>query len=98
MQDDPIVITAATRTPMGTFNGALAPAGAPQLAGAALRAAVAQSTLAPEQMDEVLLGHVLPAGAGQAPARQASFAAGLPESTPCAAISKVCGSGMKAII
>lgn len=98
MLDDPIVITGAARTPMGTFNGALAPVAAPQLAGPALKAAMAQSGLAPEQIDEVLMGHVLPAGVGQAPARQASFAAGLPEATPCTGISKVCGSGMKAII
>lgn len=98
MLDDPIVITGAARTPMGTFNGALAPVAAPQLAGPALKAAMTQSGLAPEQIDEVLMGHVLPAGVGQAPARQASFAAGLPESTPCTGISKVCGSGMKAII
>lgn len=98
MQDDPIVITGAARTAMGTFNGALAPVAAPHLGGPALKAAMAQSGLKPEQIDEVLMGHVLPAGVGQAPARQASFAAGLPQATPCAGISKVCGSGMKAII
>src|SRR5699024_11090359 len=98
MPDDPIVITGAARTPMGAFNGALAPMTAPQLASPALLAAMHQAGLAGEQIDEVLLGHVLPAGVGQAPARQAAFAAGLPASTPCAGISKVCGSGMKALI
>lgn len=98
MQDDPIVITAAARTPLGTFNGALAPLPAPQLAGPALAAAMGRSGLTGEQIDETLLGNVLPAGIGQAPARQAAFAAGLPEATPCVGISKVCGSGMKAVI
>lgn len=98
MQDDPIVITGAARTPMGAFNGALARQQAPQLGGAALAAALSQSGLTGEQVSEVLMGHVLPAGVGQAPARQASFTAGLPQATPCTGISKVCGSGMKALI
>lgn len=98
MQDDPIVITGATRTPMGAFNGALARLTAPELAGPALAAAMVQSGLSGEQINEVFMGHVLPAGVGQAPARQAAFAAGLPEATPCTGISKVCGSGMKALI
>ena len=98
MHDDPIVITGAARTPMGTFNGALARLSAPGLAGPALAAAMTQSGLNAEQINEVLVGHVLPAGVGQAPARQAAFAAGLPAATPCTGVSKVCGSGMKALI
>ncbi|HLQ85402.1 MAG TPA: acetyl-CoA C-acyltransferase [Salinisphaeraceae bacterium] len=98
MQDDPIVITGAARTPIGAFNGALASLTAPQLGAAALGAAMAQSGLDGKQIDEVLMGQVLPAGVGQAPARQAAFAAGIAQATPCVGLSKVCGSGMKALI
>ena len=93
---DPVVIVAAARTPMGGFLGELASVTAPELGAAAIRAAVARATLAPEDIDEVILGNVLPAGQGQAPARQASLGAGLPLSTGCTTINKMCGSGMKA--
>ncbi len=93
---DPIVIVGAARTPMGGFQGALAAAAAPELGAAALRAALAGAGLAPEEVDEVLMGCVLPAGQGQAPARQAALGAGLPLSVPCTTLNKMCGSGMKA--
>ncbi|OAN54117.1 acetyl-CoA acetyltransferase [Paramagnetospirillum marisnigri] len=93
---DPIVITGAARTPMGGFQGELAGLSAPQLGAAAIKAAVERSGIAPDQVDEVFMGCVLPAGLGQAPARQASLGAGIPQSAGCTTISKVCGSGMKA--
>ncbi|MEO8298111.1 MAG: acetyl-CoA C-acetyltransferase [Burkholderiales bacterium] len=93
---DPIVIVSAARTPMGGFQGDLAALTAPQLGAAAIRAAVERAGLTPEAVEEVLMGCVLPAGLGQAPARQASLGAGLPLAAGCTTISKVCGSGMKA--
>jgi acetyl-CoA C-acetyltransferase len=90
-----VFIVAARRTPIGAFQGALSGASAPQLGAAAVRAAVADSRASGEQFDEVILGCVLPAGLGQAPARQASIAAGLPHSVPATTINKVCGSGMR---
>ncbi len=98
MQQDPVVIVAAARTAMGAFSGQLSALSAPELGGRALARALAEVGLDGDQVDEVLLGHVLPAGVGQAPARQAAFTAGLTQATPCAAISKVCGSGMKAVM
>lgn len=91
-----IVIVAAARTPMGAFQGDLAALTGPQLGAAAIRAAVARANLAPEQVVEVLMGNVLQAGEGQAPARQAALGAGLPKSVGCTTVHKVCGSGMKA--
>ncbi len=91
-----IVITSIARTPMGGFQGVLADASAAELGAAAIRAAVERSGLAGEDIDEVIMGCVLPAGQGQAPARQASLGAGLPLSTGCTTINKMCGSGMKA--
>ena len=96
MTTDPIVIVGAARTPMGGFQGELAGLAAPELGAFAIRAAVERSGIAPDQVDEVFMGCVLPAGVGQAPARQASLGAGLPRSAGCTTISKVCGSGMKA--
>jgi len=93
---DPVVIVSAARTPMGGFQGDFASLGAPQLGGVAIQAAVERAGLKPEQVEEVLMGCVLPAGIGQAPARQAALNAGLPLSAGCTTISKVCGSGMKA--
>src|SRR6202140_4461297 len=90
-----VFIVAARRTPIGAFQGALSGATAPQLGAAAVRAAVAEARVSGEQIDEVILGCVLPAGLGQAPARQASIAAGLPQSVPATTINKVCGSGMR---
>ncbi|EWY37963.1 acetyl-CoA acetyltransferase [Skermanella stibiiresistens SB22] len=96
MGGDPIVITAAARTPMGGFQGDLATATAPELGATAIRAALDRAGLAADQVDEVIMGCVLPAGLGQAPARQASLGAGIPESVGCTTINKMCGSGMKA--
>jgi acetyl-CoA C-acetyltransferase len=90
-----IFIVAARRTPIGAFQGALSGATAPQLGAAAVRAAVSDSRVSGDQIDEVILGCVLPAGLGQAPARQASIGAGLPNSVPVTTINKVCGSGMR---
>lgn len=95
---DPIVIVATKRTPIGQFQGAFSTLSAPQLASAAIRAALAETSLAPEQIDEVILGCVLPAGIGQAPARQATLGANLPASVGATTVNKVCGSGMKAMM
>ncbi|QFU07886.1 Acetyl-CoA acetyltransferase [Rhodobacteraceae bacterium THAF1] len=94
--DDPIVIAGAARTPMGGFMGALSGVSAPDLGAVAIRAALERAGVAPGKVDEAIMGCVLPAGLGQAPARQAALGAGLPESVPCATLNKVCGSGMKA--
>jgi acetyl-CoA C-acetyltransferase len=93
---DPIVIVGAARTPMGGFQGDFAALTAPQLGAHAIRAAVERAGIPADAVDEVLMGCVLPAGVGQAPARQASLGADLPLSAGCTTISKVCGSGMKA--
>jgi acetyl-CoA C-acetyltransferase len=95
---DPIVIAAAARTPIGGFQGELSEVSAPALGAVAAQAALARSGIAPGDVEEVILGCVLPAGLGQAPARQAALAAGLPDSAPCTTINKMCGSGMKAIM
>jgi len=96
MPNDPIVIVSAARTPMGGFQGELKGFAAPELGAAAIRAAVERAKVKPEQVEEVIMGCVLPAGQGQAPARQASLGAGLPLATGCTTINKMCGSGMKA--
>jgi acetyl-CoA C-acetyltransferase len=93
---DPVVIVAAARTPLGRFQGDLAGLAAPALGATAIRAVLDRAGLAPERVDETLMGCVLPAGQGQAPARQASRAAGLPDATGATTVNKVCGSGMKA--
>jgi len=93
---DPIVIVSAARTPMGAFQGELKGFAAPELGAAAIRAAVERAKLKPEDVQEVIMGCVLPAGQGQAPARQASLGAGLPLSAGCTTVNKMCGSGMKA--
>lgn len=94
----PIVIVGAARTPMGGFQGELSDATASQLGATAIQAAVERAGLSPDAVDEVLMGCVLPAGQGQAPARQASFGAGLPKSVPCTTVNKMCGSGMKTVM
>ncbi|OGA00923.1 MAG: acetyl-CoA acetyltransferase [Betaproteobacteria bacterium RIFCSPLOWO2_02_FULL_62_17] len=94
--NDPIVIVAAVRTPIGAFQGNLRSASAPELGAAAIRAAVERAQLQPADIEEVIMGNVLPAGLGQAPARQAALGAGLPLAAGCTTINKVCGSGMKA--
>jgi acetyl-CoA C-acetyltransferase len=96
MSNDPIVIVSAARTPMGAFQGELKSFAAPELGSAAIRAAVERAGLAPQDVQEVIMGCVLPAGQGQAPARQASLGAGLPLSAGCTTVNKMCGSGMKA--
>lgn len=98
MRDDPVVIVGGARTPMGGLMGDLAEIPAPELGAAAIRAALERAQVAPDAVDEVLMGNVLSAGLGQAPARQAALAAGLPQSVPCTTVSKVCGSGMKAVM
>jgi acetyl-CoA C-acetyltransferase len=95
MSED-IVITGIARTPMGGFQGVFSDASATQLGAAAIRAAVERSGLQGDAIDEVIMGCVLPAGQGQAPARQASLGGGLPLATGCTTINKMCGSGMKA--
>lgn len=96
MANDPIVIVSAARTPMGALQGELKDFAAPQLGAAAIRAAVERAGVKPELVQEVIMGCVLPAGQGQAPARQASLGAGLPLSAGCTTVNKMCGSGMKA--
>jgi acetyl-CoA C-acetyltransferase len=98
MNKHDIVIAGMARTPMGGFQGELSSLSAPQLGAAAIRAAVARAGLKPEQIDEAYMGCVLPAGLGQAPARQASIHGGLPNTVPCTTVNKVCGSGMKALM
>lgn len=98
MQQDPIVIVSATRTPMGSFQGAFAPLSTPELGAVAIAAALEKAGVAAADIDEVIMGCVLPAGLGQAPARQASLGANLPLSTGCTTINKMCGSGMKAVM
>jgi len=94
----PVIIAAATRTPIGAFQGVLAPATAPQLGTAAIRGALAAAKIDAKDVQEVIMGCVLPAGLGQAPARQAALGAGIPHGTPTTTINKMCGSGMKAIM
>ena len=96
MTDQDVVILAAQRTPIGAFQGALAPLTAPQLGAAAVRAAIDAAGVAPADLQEVVLGCVLSAGLGQAPARQAALGAGVPAAVPATTLNKMCGSGLKA--
>ena len=93
-----VVIVGAARTPIGSFLGALASVRAPELGAIAIRAALERAGVAGTDVSEVFMGCVLPAGLGQAPARQAALGAGLPQATPCTTINKVCGSGLKTVI
>jgi acetyl-CoA C-acetyltransferase len=93
-----VVIVGAARTPIGSFMGSLAAVTAPRLGAVAIRAALERAGVAPGAVDEVVMGNVLQAGVGQAPARQAAIFAGLPEKVPCWTLNKVCGSGLKAVI
>ena len=93
---DPVVIAGCARTPIGAFQGALASLSAAELGACAIRAAVERAGLAATDIEEVIIGNVLSAGQGQAPARQAALAAGLPLSTHCTTLNKMCGSGLKA--
>ena len=95
---DPVVIVGAARTPLGRFQGALAGVSAPDLGATAVRAAWRRAGIKPQEVDEVLMGCVLSAGLGQAPARQAALAAGISDSAGCTTVNKMCGSGMKAVM
>ena len=95
---DPVVIVGMARTPMGGFQGELSALTAPQLGASAIRAAVERAGIDALSVDEVLMGCVLPAGLGQAPARQAALGAGLAQATHCTTINKMCGSGMKSVM
>src|SRR4051812_37374598 len=95
---DPIVILSYARTPMGSFQGALSGVSATELGATAVKAAVERAGISGDQVDKVFMGNVLPAGLGQAPARQAALGAGLPRSAEAVTINKVCGSGMQATI
>lgn len=98
MSNDPIVITSAARTPIGNFQGVFKSLSSPELGAVAIKAAVARSQLSPNDVDEVLMGCVLSAGIGQAPARQAALAAELDKKTSCTTVNKMCGSGMKTVM
>jgi acetyl-CoA C-acetyltransferase len=98
MSTDPVVIVAARRTPIGAFQGALSDVSATQLGAAAVAAAVADSGVDAADVGRVLMGCVLPAGLGQAPARQAALGGGLPKGVPCSTVNKMCGSGMEALV
>ena len=98
MSSDTVVIVAAKRTPIGAFQGALSGATATQLGAAAIKDAVDGTGIDVAAIDRVIMGCVLPAGLGQAPARQAALAAGVPAGTPCVTVNKMCGSGMEAIV
>jgi acetyl-CoA C-acetyltransferase len=98
MLNDPIVIVSAARTPIGNLLGELKDFSANELGGKAIQSAIERAHLKPDAISEVMMGCVLPAGQGQAPARQAAIKAGIPNTTPCSTINKVCGSGMKSIM
>jgi acetyl-CoA C-acetyltransferase len=93
-----IVVLSAVRTPVGSFMGKLAPLPAPTLGSAAIRGALERASVRPDQVEQVVFGNVLQAGQGQAPARQASLGAGIPNAVPCVTVHKVCGSGMRAVM
>jgi len=93
-----VVIVGAARTPIGSFQGSLASLTAPQLGAIAIKAAVERAGIQPSSVDQVIMGCVLQAGVGQAPARQAALGAGLPESVPCVTVNKVCGSGLQTVV
>lgn len=93
-----VVIVGAARTPIGKFNGAYAGLSATDLGGVAVRAAVSRAGIDPASVDECIMGNVVSAGLGQAPARQAAIKGGLPDSVSAFAVNKVCGSGLKAVM
>jgi acetyl-CoA C-acetyltransferase len=98
MHNHDVVIVSACRTPIGSFAGSLSSIPAPRLGAVALREALSRAGLKPDHVDEVIMGNVLPAGLGQAPARQAAIYAGLPQSVECMTINKMCGSGLKSVM
>ncbi|MFZ5444130.1 MAG: acetyl-CoA C-acetyltransferase [Myxococcota bacterium] len=93
-----VVIVGAARTAIGAFQGALSSLTAPQLGAIAIKAAIERAGLKPEQIEQVIMGNVLTAGVGQAPARQAALGAGLPSGVPCVTVNKVCGSGLQSVV
>src|SRR6056297_3724336 len=93
-----VVIVSAARTPIGSFMGALSTVPAPKLGAVAIKGAMDKIGLKPEMVEEVLMGNVVQAGTGQAPARQAAIYSGIPDTVPCTTINKVCASGMKAVM
>src|SRR5260370_26609027 len=93
-----VVIVGAARTAMGVFQGALAPLTAPQVGATVIKGGLERAGVPPGKVEEVVMGCVLQAGVGQAPARQASIFAGLPDTVPCTTLNKVCGSGLKSVI
>lgn len=98
MKGSPVYILSAARTPIGSFMGSLAEVSAPALGATAIRAAIERAPIAAESVQEVVMGHVLSAGIGQAPTRQAALGAGLADHIPCVGVSKVCGSGLEAVV
>ena len=98
MPNPSVVVTGLARTPIGGFQGSLSPVAAPELGAASIRAALHDSDIEGSDVDEVLMGCVLPAGLGQAPARQAALSAGVPKSVGCTTVNKMCGSGMKTVM
>ena len=98
MQNSSVVVTGISRTPIGGFQGSLSPQSAPEIGAHSIRSAMVDSKISGNDVNEVLMGCVLPAGIGQAPARQAALASGIPESTGCTTVNKMCGSGMKTIM
>ncbi len=98
MTQEPVFIVSAVRTPIGSYLGGLSSLSAPKLGATSIQAALTRASVGPEQVDEVYIGNVLSAGIGQAPARQAALAAGLPDTVPCTTVSKVCGSGLQAVV
>ncbi|MEO0674181.1 MAG: acetyl-CoA C-acyltransferase [Pseudomonadota bacterium] len=97
-EHDPIMIAATARTPIGNFQGALSAVAAPKMGAHAIKAALSRAGVEADAVDEVMMGCVLPAGLGQAPARQAALGAGVPQQTACVTVNKVCGSGMKTMM
>src|SRR6056300_1182993 len=93
-----VVIVSAVRTPIGSFLGSLSTISATKLGSIAIKGAIEKINLKPELVEEVLMGNVVQAGVGQAPARQAAIYAGIPDSVPCTTVNKVCASGMKAVM
>ena len=93
-----VVITNIKRTPVGSFQGSLASIPATKLGSIAIKAVIEEGQISTDSIDEVIMGNVLPAGAGQAPARQAALGADIPDSVECLTINKVCGSGLKSVM
>ncbi|MBS3805735.1 MAG: acetyl-CoA C-acetyltransferase, partial [Oleiphilaceae bacterium] len=98
MPDNAVIIAGSARTPMGAMMGSLSSVRAPDLGAVAIKAAIKRAGLEPDDIEDLVMGCVLPAGLGQAPARQASRAAGIPDGTTCTTVNKMCGSGMQAVI